>query len=462
MKRIAALLLVLLLLQFRPEAQEMQLTTITNHADENFYFYYHDSVAMGRPVVLHKGQTRLALTSPVLLLHANQDQIPYYVYPGEKLYVEKDKENRAVFSVKDDPVRSNELLLFKDMVAQTGKIYDGGRPEFYQKKVRTADSVQLFIQTIKRKEKSRLDFIESFRMQHSISQSFYKIAIQVVQCTAVKDLLLLYRNNIELLKRDKLFESYVNECIASLEKIGYAPNIFYLHAAMQSLSIHFDQVVPLDITDTNDFARKYAFAQTRFSGTMRDFLLATCLFRVLSPKFNNVQKSVADFNQHVKDNGYRNIIRDKAVSILKPVRPAGTGEMAITNGSSTTLSAFFEANKGKLILLDFWASWCAPCRSEMPASKKIQAQFSNKQIVFAYISIDQNKKDWLRAAAEEELHSYPASFLLENADTNSFVKANKITTIPRYILIGKDGKIIAGDAPRPSEPDLVTLIKKHL
>jgi len=82
-------------------------------------------------------------------------------------------------------------------------------------------------------------------------------------------------------------------------------------------------------------------------------------------------------------------------------------------------------------------------------------------VTFLYIAIDENKKDWERANSEERLMG-GVSFMLANNKTSTFVKQYTIQSIPRYMLVGKDGKIISTDAPRPSDPKLKELIDKHL
>ncbi len=118
------------------------------------------------------------------------------------------------------------------------------------------------------------------------------------------------------------------------------------------------------------------------------------------------------------------------------------------NGGSTSLDDL----KGKFVYLDVWATWCGPCRQEIPFLKEIEKEFHDKNIEFVSISVD-DKEDyniWKQMIAEEEMGGIQ---LYANGD-NEFIDAYNIETIPRFILIDNYGNIINSDAPMPSDPVL--------
>ena len=103
-------------------------------------------------------------------------------------------------------------------------------------------------------------------------------------------------------------------------------------------------------------------------------------------------------------------------------------------GKEVSLSALSQGKK--YVLIDFWASWCNPCRKEIPNLKKLYAQYSGKGFEIVSISIDQKKADWEKALKEEGL-TWP-NFL----DETGVAALYKVKFVPTMYLITADGVMI--------------------
>lgn len=104
--------------------------------------------------------------------------------------------------------------------------------------------------------------------------------------------------------------------------------------------------------------------------------------------------------------------------------------------------------KGKYIYIDVWATWCGPCRGELPALKELEEKYAGKDIHFVSLSCDKNKKAWENMVTKDQLKGIQ----LHMGTDKTFMDAYLINGIPRFILLDRDGKIISANMTRPSDP----------
>ena len=132
-------------------------------------------------------------------------------------------------------------------------------------------------------------------------------------------------------------------------------------------------------------------------------------------------------------------------------------------GGTTSLSDL----KGKYVYIDVWATWCGPCKREIPSLKKIEEKYHGKNIEFVSISTDNgrgykertfeaSKLGWKKMITEKEMGGIQL-FAGEVWSKSEFRNFYKIKGIPRFILIDPAGKVVNADAPRPSSPALIEL-----
>lgn len=152
------------------------------------------------------------------------------------------------------------------------------------------------------------------------------------------------------------------------------------------------------------------------------------------------------------------ILEDKASELYE----AKKGERAIdftcpdANGKMHSLSDY----KGKVVVVDVWATWCGPCRAELPHLKKLEKAMEGKDVVFIGVSVDEKKnyEKWKKFLVEEQL---PGVQLFADG-WSKITKDYKITGIPRFMVFAKDGSIVESHAPRPSDPSLQDMIESEL
>jgi len=121
-------------------------------------------------------------------------------------------------------------------------------------------------------------------------------------------------------------------------------------------------------------------------------------------------------------------------NLLKPGMPIPAVSYPDNHGALKS----FEQYKGKIFLIDFWASWCGPCRAAIPKVKELYNKYKDKNFDVVSISIDDSKSDWKKAMDEEKM---PWQQWL-SPEKNETMKKFLFSGIPTLYLVNKEGKII--------------------
>lgn len=122
-------------------------------------------------------------------------------------------------------------------------------------------------------------------------------------------------------------------------------------------------------------------------------------------------------------------------------------------GGTTSLTDL----KGKYVYIDVWATWCAPCKREIPYLKMIEKEYHGKNIEFVSISVDKPEahETWMKMVKDMELSG--VQLYADNNFESDFITEYGINAIPRFILLDPEGNIVDADAERPSNPKLKEL-----
>jgi thiol-disulfide isomerase/thioredoxin len=146
--------------------------------------------------------------------------------------------------------------------------------------------------------------------------------------------------------------------------------------------------------------------------------------------------------------------KEQELMLLQVGKPAPIFKLISDKGQSYALQDF----KGKILYIDLWASWCGPCREEMPNFRKLVERFKeNQDVAFIGIAVSDAEKNWRTAVGEER------PTWLQLYDSDGVVARSYIANpIPKYILIDKDGKVLNFNAPGPGTPEILEALDSAL
>jgi len=181
---------------------------------------------------------------------------------------------------------------------------------------------------------------------------------------------------------------------------------------------------------------------------------------LISPSNEDLSKVVDIIMNNSTDEEFKSEISEKYESMkaLAKGQPSPSFEYANTSGEMVSS----ESLKGKLVYVDVWATWCGPCKREIPYLKEVEEKYRDKGVEFVSISIDKqkDKQKWIDFVNTESLKGVQ---VIADKDWNSdFVRSYSISGIPRFLLIDENGNILNADAPRPSNPELVELFDDNI
>jgi len=125
-----------------------------------------------------------------------------------------------------------------------------------------------------------------------------------------------------------------------------------------------------------------------------------------------------------------------------------------TTGQNYSLSSF----EGNLVYVDVWATWCGPCKAEIPSLQQLEADYHDQAITFLSVSVDTDEAAWRKMVQDKSL----GGTQLWADGWSQITKDYAIFGIPRFMLFSADGNVISNDAPRPSSAEIRDLFDANL
>ncbi|MNK00809.1 Thiol-disulfide oxidoreductase ResA [compost metagenome] len=156
--------------------------------------------------------------------------------------------------------------------------------------------------------------------------------------------------------------------------------------------------------------------------------------------YRRVVEHYALLGNRAKEMHYGRLLKKKIDMMAKtqPGRKVPVFEVLNVNGSKSDLSEY----AGKTIVIDFWASWCAPCRREIPHIRELYNKFKDKNVVFLAVSMDSEDKKWKKALEQEKME-WPQVRDEKGFDKDGLRSVFGFDSIPFLVVVNGEGKVAA-------------------
>ena len=317
--------------------------------------------------------------------------------------------------------------------------------------------------TVDEKRAGREKMLKEFAANHNVSSEFVNFEQTDMDFEHAFDLY-MYINS----KRDrKVGYDTVNIPVEFYEEFGNMANYKNPYKKSKQYNIYYNYYYPSYLAIINSGKLKgkggderdsvlLSIYDSNLKGYEKELVIANFFYgKVKRYKVEYFEKNKAYFNKNVKDESLRKYVNDKYQIVIKQLAqelPEGAHLVNLERKeyANTTFKDIIAKYKGKVIYLDFWASWCGPCKGEMPYSLKMQDYFKGKDVAFVYISSDRDSVAWKQMIKILQITGdhYRASKKVRKEYDNLY----NVRYIPRYVIIDKNGKTVDDNAKRPSDP----------
>lgn len=112
-----------------------------------------------------------------------------------------------------------------------------------------------------------------------------------------------------------------------------------------------------------------------------------------------------------------------------------------------------EKHKDKVMYLDIWATWCGPCKTEIPFSIELQEYYAKEQIVFVNFCLSSDKDEWERTIKNSHIRG--ENYYFNKAQSELLRSKLNFSGYPTYMIIDKSGNVVDDNAPRPSSDEII-------
>ncbi|MCQ4874008.1 MULTISPECIES: TlpA family protein disulfide reductase [Odoribacteraceae] len=355
-----------------------------------------------------------------------------------------DINNQVAQFICLDSVSQNETRFFHYLME---KLYPRGYyfPEELRKQMQLCREGRLMDYTQELYEKKKL-ILDEYHEKHPVSNVFKEICQNIFIIEKLENLLFIYNRSLEK-QIDMDVLPKLEEQLLNYKHLYQDDNLLFSLAFRIGCRSYNNFLVMRETHKKPELMEEYLSVKNNFKGQVKDYLLYS-IYRQMMDK-HDLNLTRIDFDTDCENELLKNDIGD-VIYMNKLAKNSASDILVRQDSSIIKFADIIKQHEGKVIYVDFWASWCEPCRKCLPASRMLHEEYEGKDIVFVYISKDKNYSSWIEACKQEKIDSN-VSYLLVNP---SFTKTLNITGIPHYLLFDRQGNLVDRNAPRPDSEEI--------
>jgi thiol-disulfide isomerase/thioredoxin len=304
----------------------------------------------------------------------------------------------------------------------------------------------------------RLGYLNDYCRRYHLSDKIKLLVKNEIQSAYVINLLKALSSEDKKILLSDLPPKYIE----IFKTMNFIDDKFFFKTALDHIAA-YDLILSTNEDTSSNERLKNVYKQIKLitNTPIKDYLLSMHLS--LSSKRQTIafDSLLTDYNSSCLNTAYVSVVDSIAKAGVKKqyqysIEQALNCELMAISNETLKLNKLF---RGKPLLIDCWATWCAPCNYQMPFTK-IMEKYYNGKVDFIYLSFDKNKAAWSEKIKGESTSE--KNYLLNNSFGSIFADYFDINTIPRYLIFDKNGKLVTPNAPSPSNREALTKILDNL
>ena len=404
---------------------------------------------------------QFALEKPVVAVfyHAN-NFAEVYIQPNDEMYIYADikRFSESIKFTGNGDVHNNFLTkynrTFSTAVAQ----------QKARERIKNLTSAEYKDATNCERD-DKLKMLTDYKHEHPVTETFKEFMYAKIDCEWATDLMdypFAYT-----MVTDSDFPDLPPDYYDFLDDIKLDNDIavslpMYSELLLKFISKKFRAYVSGGSYDSDkQYVDKYEFAKKYFKNKPLYYAQGQYIIDgTIYSKVEYLRDAYAEYMASCPYEDYKKVVKEKFEKASATGADVAAPDFQLVNaeGQQVTLQDL----KGKVVYLDFWATWCGPCLKEMPASQQLKNHFANKDVEFVYVSVDEDANKW-RSFIEEKAWDKKYHLLNDGLGLNSPVtNTYNIKGVPKYVIIDKNGIIRDSNAKRPSEMGVIRDIEGAL
>lgn len=438
-----------------------------------------------------------------ILRTGDNEYYDFYLEPG-KIYTTRIVGYNLFFLGESGEI-NEEISIFKDSLLHTlgTKIQEADL--LHEKEL----SIEKYISFQKRIEKEKSDYLNNYHQKYSLSEKAFKILQGEIKYKTAHAWInyrydysiagtRILRDSFPIDLYERLFNEYpINEQddIQSINCNHYISNIVSVLENMgNTLTSRIDFIRSFDYFKPKELEMLYllysgdtaVIKSTEYSnfnsqenwdklrelyfcynfnrvldnitlldqGLMRDLVVSQAISKNYFA--NNYYPSISEWElveDAIQNKAILNHLQAISVELQAENQQNHIEDEAVGKSIDDVKKKYIDKYLGKVVYIDFYATWCSPCREEIPYAKALHYEIENSNVVFLNLCAQSRKEDWEAYIEQNGIEG--ENYLLSKEEMNLLSILYNVEGFPTYVLIDRDGNVSNYNAPRPSEKEFI-------